>query len=207
MNTGMTYLTAKVRERTNLEVRSGTEVDRLELDRTRVTGVRLVSGEVVAGGEVILSAGSFGSPAILMRSGIGPAAHLAGLGIPVLADLPVGERLQYHAFYYRAFTVKRAQNAMLPAAGALVWTGSEGAADGDLDLQITVTHFFDAKDGPTGGAIVLGWCGSFQIDERNAAADRLHLVRPALQSDALLLRVAVQVVGPGDTAPVCPRRG
>lgn len=156
MNTGMTYLTEEVRARANLEIRSATEVDRLEIEGTRATGVRLVSGEVVTGGEIVLSAGTFGSPALLMRSGIGPAAHLAALGIPVVADLPVGERLQDHPFYYRAFTLRREYNAMLPAAGALVWTGSREAADGDLDLQITVTHFFDAEASPTGGAIVLG---------------------------------------------------
>lgn len=156
MNTGMIYLTEEVRQRPNLEIRSGAEVDCVEIEGTRVTGVRLVSGEVLVGGEVILSAGTFGSPAILMRSGIGPAAHLSDLGIPLVADLPVGERLQDHPFYYRAFTLRREYNAMVPAAGALVWTGSRQAADGDLDLQITVTHFFDAGNSPTGGAIVLG---------------------------------------------------
>ena len=41
-------------------------------------------------------AGAIHSPAILQRSGIGPAALLRGLGIPVLADLPVGENLLDH---------------------------------------------------------------------------------------------------------------
>jgi choline dehydrogenase len=50
-----------------------------------------------SGGEVILSAGSIGSVQILERSGIGAAAHLNQLGIPVVADLPgVGENLQDH---------------------------------------------------------------------------------------------------------------
>jgi choline dehydrogenase len=117
-----------------------------------------------------------------MRSGIGPADHLADLGIPLVADLPVGERLQDHPFYYRAFTLRREHNSMVPAAGALVWTGSRQAADGDLDLQITVTHFFDAGDSPTGGAIVLGSAvvlphsvGSVRLVSRDPrVAPRIH---------------------------------
>jgi choline dehydrogenase len=42
---------------------------------------------------VILSGGTYGSPAILLRSGVGPADELAALGIRVVADLPVGQRL------------------------------------------------------------------------------------------------------------------
>jgi choline dehydrogenase-like flavoprotein len=89
------------RGRPNLTIRGGARVDRVELGPThRATGVRLVGGEVLhvnPGGEVIVSAGSVHSPAVLMRSGIGPAADLAGLGIDVVADLPVGRGMQDHA--------------------------------------------------------------------------------------------------------------
>ena len=67
----------------------------------RVTGVRYrVGGELrrsQAAGEVILAAGTFGSPAILQMSGIGPAEFLSGLGVEVRHDLRgVGENLQDH---------------------------------------------------------------------------------------------------------------
>ena len=52
---------------------------------------------VVEGEEIILSAGAIASPHLLMLSGVGPAAHLRGLGIPVVHDLPgVGQNLRDH---------------------------------------------------------------------------------------------------------------
>lgn len=60
------------------------------------------SGAEIPAGEVIHSGGTYGTPAILVRSGVGPAAHLAKLGIDVVADLPVGQHLEDQPFYYRS---------------------------------------------------------------------------------------------------------
>jgi choline dehydrogenase len=158
MNTGIVYLTEAVRARPNLVIRDDAEIDSVVVEGKRAVGVRLVGGEILSGGEVILSGGAFGSPAILMRSGIGPAAHLSELGIATVVDLPVGDRLQDQPFFYNVYALKREANAMKPAAGALVWTRSQSAAAGDLDLQISGTHFIDPNASPTGGAIVLA-CG------------------------------------------------
>ncbi|MDQ0837012.1 GMC family oxidoreductase [Sphingomonas faeni] len=174
MNTGMVYLTADVRARPNLTIRGSAEVDCLILSGRRATGVRLVTGESVMGGEVILSGGAFGSPAILMRSGIGPAANLRALGIPVVADLPVGRRLQDHPFFFNIYALKPPFTSMFPAAGSMAWTRSKAATNGDLDLQVTATHFIDPKASPTGGAIVLAAAvtlpksiGSFELASRD----------------------------------------
>lgn len=53
---------------------------------------------VFANREIILSAGSINSPQLLMLSGVGPRDHLESLGLPVLADLPVGDNLQDHIY-------------------------------------------------------------------------------------------------------------
>jgi 4-pyridoxate dehydrogenase len=89
------------RARPNLTVVTGAHACRLTMRGTRAAGVEYLSarGEriaVVAEREVILCAGAFNSPALLLRSGIGPAAHLAEMGIKPVIDLPVGWNLQDH---------------------------------------------------------------------------------------------------------------
>lgn len=86
------------RARPNLEVAGDTLVDRLLFRGDRAVGVVLADGrELEAGREVLLCAGSTASPAILMRSGIGPREELARLGIDVRVDLPVARGAQDHA--------------------------------------------------------------------------------------------------------------
>jgi choline dehydrogenase len=90
-----------VRNRPNLTVETGALVDRALIDNGHATGVvwqqNGVSRNATARREVVLAAGAFGSPQILMRSGIGPAAHLAEQGIATTLDRPgVGANLQDH---------------------------------------------------------------------------------------------------------------
>jgi choline dehydrogenase len=155
VNTGIAYLTAAVRARPNLAIRGGAEVDHIVIEGKRAVGVKLVDGEVLPAGETILAAGTLGSPAILMRSGVGPPQHLQALGIATIADLPVGDRLKDQPFFFNIYALKREANAMKPAAGALVWTRSQSAAPDELDLQISGTHLIDPNASPTGAAIVL----------------------------------------------------
>ncbi|HET7666136.1 MAG TPA: GMC family oxidoreductase N-terminal domain-containing protein [Mycobacterium sp.] len=96
MNGAFTYL-APARTRPNLSIHAATIVDCLTIENGRASGVRTVDGQVVQSREVVLCAGTYGSPAILLRSGIGPATHLRELGIPVVRNLiGVGENLLDH---------------------------------------------------------------------------------------------------------------
>ena len=88
-----------------LNVRTGSEVDRLEFEDGQAKRVILLDGTILTAAKgIVLSAGSIGSPAILMRSGIGPAAHLQEHGIEVIHDSDeVGENLHDHpaaGFHY-----------------------------------------------------------------------------------------------------------
>src|SRR3954451_14950709 len=155
-NTGLVYLTEEVRNRPNLKISGEVLVDRVLFDGRRAIGVVTAGGAEIPAGEVILAGGSYGSPGILLRSGVGPAADLAQLGIDVVADLPVGQRLQDQPFYYNAYALKTDALAMRPAVGALLWReSSEGRGD-ELDMHIAVTHLMPPEYSPTGGGVAPG---------------------------------------------------
>ena len=94
-NTAFAYLDP-ARGRPNLTVVPDTCVDRIALDGARATGVVTASGESIEADVIVLTAGAYFTPAILLRSGIGPEAELARHDIPVIAALPVGEVLLDH---------------------------------------------------------------------------------------------------------------
>jgi choline dehydrogenase len=94
-----------VMNRPNLTVETQVLVTRVILEGQRAVGVELVRGkgaaERIDAGQVVLCGGSINSPQLLQLSGVGNAAELAALGIPVVHDLPgVGENLQDHLEVY-----------------------------------------------------------------------------------------------------------
>src|SRR5271156_2923215 len=99
MGTLVTYLRA-ARSRANLTIQAVCLVDRVLLSGAKATGVSYLDREGSRGTahaeEIVLSAGVYNTPAILQRSGIGPAEWLRPLGIPVAAALPVGHNLLDH---------------------------------------------------------------------------------------------------------------
>ncbi|XP_075973749.1 ecdysone oxidase-like [Anticarsia gemmatalis] len=96
-----TAFLAPIKERPNLKVLKETTVNKIIIKDDKATGVEAVTKEgknVVfnAKKEVIVSAGTFNTPKLLMLSGIGPEEHLISKGIKPVINLPVGENLQDH---------------------------------------------------------------------------------------------------------------
>ncbi|XP_050411299.1 L-sorbose 1-dehydrogenase-like [Patella vulgata] len=92
----------------NLHVLTNAHVKKVVIKNKKAVGVEFYHKgtlkSVSVNKEIILSAGALSSPQILMLSGIGPKEHLKSNGIPVIADLPVGDNLQDHitfSFYYK----------------------------------------------------------------------------------------------------------
>jgi choline dehydrogenase len=97
-NAAFEYLNP-ARARPNLTILSDTLVDRLAWDGTRAAGAEVIRGDdqmSLHADLVCVCAGSYGSPALLLRSGIGPEAELARLQIDPVAVVPVGEALRDH---------------------------------------------------------------------------------------------------------------
>jgi 5-(hydroxymethyl)furfural/furfural oxidase len=99
-STAICYLDADVRRRNNLTILSPAAASEIVFDGKRAVGVKAtVAGQAqeFRAREIVLCGGGIQSPALLMRSGIGPAPHLREHGIVVRADLPgVGQNLQNH---------------------------------------------------------------------------------------------------------------
>jgi 5-(hydroxymethyl)furfural/furfural oxidase len=100
VSAALAYLTDGVRRRANLRILAQSHVKELLFEgRNAVAAIVQTPGgaETVRAKEIILATGAVHSPAMLMRSGIGPAAHLASHGVKVLQDLPgVGDNLRDH---------------------------------------------------------------------------------------------------------------
>lgn len=97
-STARTFL-ATARKRPNLEIQTHILVDQVLFEGRKACGVRVIKNGIsrdIRAREVVISAGTIGSPAILMRSGIGPGDHLRAMAIDVLVDSPVGRNLQEH---------------------------------------------------------------------------------------------------------------
>jgi choline dehydrogenase len=128
-NTAQAFLRPQCYGRPNFEMWTGVQVERLVLERSadgsqRCTGVQVWNGSemvsATAAAEVILSAGSIGSPQILQLSGIGPAALLKEHDVPLVMDLPgVGANLQDHLQIRSVFTVQGAKT--LNTAANSLW--------------------------------------------------------------------------------------
>jgi choline dehydrogenase len=150
----LTHL-AVARDRDNLTIRPDTLVDRVLFEGMRAVGVSLAgSRESVEGDAVILAAGAYSSPALLLRSGIGPADHLRSLGIDVLEDKPgVGESLADHPLLALRYDAPAPADG-LPGAQMMLTAASSEATE-ELDLQVFPWTSYADADNPEGGVFTL----------------------------------------------------
>ena len=183
-------------ERANLTVMTDTQVQRVLFEGTRAVGVQAIrlgqELQLRAEREVILCAGVYNSPQLLMLSGVGPAAHLAAHGIEVLLDRPaVGANLSDHAATELLWTAPepedrstrrrwRATKLMLATqtgafAAGLAEAGGFARVAGDAPAPDTQLHcvavrFLDTDTGvgSTGGEGTAGPEGAPQADPEEA---------------------------------------
>jgi 5-(hydroxymethyl)furfural/furfural oxidase len=137
VSAAVAWLTHEVSQRPNLRILPQSHVLSLDFDGMKVVGATVQTArgvESFRAKEVILSAGAVHSPAMLMRSGIGPAAQLSAMGVPVKQDLAgVGDNLRDH-----------------PGIGILVYVaGQARAADGARPLQISFRYSSKIEECPS----------------------------------------------------------
>ena len=140
VNTAMAYLDP-VRHRLNLTIRGNTLVRRVLLEGNRAVGVEVISdGQTfhVYGHEIVCSAGAFGSPMLLMRSGIGPKDHLAEMGIETKHHMPgVGRNLRNHpvsGVMYRDASLEPKDSVL--SLVFLRYTASGSDASHDMSISV-----------------------------------------------------------------------
>ena len=132
VSTSHAYLTPTVRARENLAIRTGADVATIDLHGRRALGVTLRSGEHIAADEVVVACGTLWTPHLLMRSGIGPAEHLADHGVAVSTDLPVGSTMSDHL----GPAIPYAYDGPEPATGGPAQALLVGASNGvDIDYH------------------------------------------------------------------------
>jgi choline dehydrogenase-like flavoprotein len=181
------FLTAETRARANFSIITDAHVTRVVFEDRRAVGVEIKqNGEtriLTVRREVILSAGAFNTPQILMLSGVGPRAHLEALGIEVVVDAPaIGSNLQDH-IYTHLYTLADAgvsgsvplglgeaettdwlkdhkgPSSYFPENG-VGWAALDGAAIPDIELLMSYNtapaSFPDTPDAATRSGATIG---------------------------------------------------
>lgn len=153
VSTGLAYLLAG-QGRPNLTVRGDCFVRRVVLDRKRAIGVEVEHGgerQTILAAEVVLSAGAFKSPHLLMLSGIGPADELLASGVSVVHDLPgVGKKFQDHTdlqLSYRPAQRLDAPPGTAPFQCALHFASAGGENGSDIEIAPFTRTFVDVSGG------------------------------------------------------------
>lgn len=190
------------REDGRIRVLGDALAERVLIDDTgRATGVvvrdALGATTVHEADEIILSGGSASTPGLLQRSGVGDAGALAGLGIPVRADLPVGEGMQDHVGFWLQVPHVGARPAANGARGNVTLRYSSGLPQSRPgDLLVVAANPASPEAGETAFGVKLGLVHSTgtarlsSADPRAGADIRMNLLGD--ERDRRLARTAVR---------------
>jgi choline dehydrogenase len=166
-NTAFAYLDP-VRERSNLTIVGDSACDRLEIRSGRVSAVVVagLDGPVrIEAGRVIVAAGTYGSPAILLRSGIGDPSELRAAGVAPMHDLAgVGRNLHDHPRVSLSYAGTRELEEMMAAFARDHWMPEEQTIAKARSSQCT--QAFDLHIYPVGGpdrTTRIGWRWTLEI--------------------------------------------
>ncbi len=163
-NTAFAYLDP-VRERSNLTIVGDSACHRLEIRSGRVNAVVVArrDGPVrIEVGRVIVAAGTYGSPAILLRSGIGDPSELRAAGIAPIHELPgVGRNLHDHPRVSLSFAGSRELEEMTAAFARDHWMPEEQTIAKARSSQCT--RAFDLHIYPVGGRDLTGWRWTLEV--------------------------------------------
>jgi choline dehydrogenase-like flavoprotein len=219
-STAFAYLDP-ARDRPNLTILDATPVDRLALDGTRANGVVTTAGERIDAEVVVLAAGTYFTPTILLRSGIGPEDELARHRIAPVTALPVGETLlDHHGTGVRwdaTDLLERSTVAHVERTGplfqphGLVKAASSGCAPGSWDIHLLSWTNERPEPGTFEASI-----GAFHVKPRSCGRVRLRSADPldlpsverGMLRDPADLPVVVEAIGLARTiAAQAPLRG
>lgn len=175
-STLVTYLRS-ARSMPGLEIRGDAPVERVAIAGGRTVGV-VAGGEDLRADLVVVAAGAYGSPGILLRSGIGPADHLRETGVKVAIDLPVGEGLMDHPALPGVFCIARdPADAAVPLTQRFMlrvsFEGRAGEEDAHVFGPFTRTSVGEAM--PPEGFVIAG----FAAKPRSRGTVRLRSPDPA----------------------------
>ena len=174
-STAVAYLDP-ARERPNLDILAGTTARRLIVDGARIRGVELGTPDgprTVGSDLVVVAAGTYGSPKLLLLSGIGPAAELARHGIPLVHRLDgVGENHRDHAVVYVTFagTTDLREDYVIPKVRLI--------ARSDPSLAVPDLHVFMRPSVRMAGLPPMLPVSIHLLDHRSAGRVRLASADP-----------------------------
>jgi 5-(hydroxymethyl)furfural/furfural oxidase len=225
--TSLGWLTPEVRQRPNLTIMTQVHVARILMEGTRAAGVVLDLGlqhVPVKAREVIVAAGAINTPALLMRSGIGPAAHLQERGVTPIVHLPgVGQNLMEHPYAGIAFYLPRHARMRsddhhhIPA----IWrfsSGHDGCPTGDMHMGFmgrSAWHGIGKRMGALAFWVNKSFSrGSVELDRDVDAPPTVHMNLLSDERDRIRLKqafhlaaeLAASITSTGAAGPSQPAR-